>query len=268
MPTHLTLSGQEIEYPTPSPPLAKFLKRLEAMAEDSSVTENELIGVAYGSENPLLDHSLFPERGAVTKEVLAHPAYQVMTDLLARKRVQQDKVDITKLAAEFTIPLPQAAKEIGVTPSALQQAIWTRRLRAWVKTGPKGKPDYYLKPESLHTFGVTRGPRKPPAAEPLEVRIGHSPGNMLEIKHPGDLDDRKKVGHAIIEGRIPRWQRVAFRYGGGKNQKPRLAIIGPAAEDNEFTWGDEFWIRGKFEFVKRANNLKEVADLWEEFRPS
>ncbi|WP_394847365.1 hypothetical protein LZC95_07855 [Pendulispora brunnea] len=268
MPTHTTLSGQTIEY-APSQPVAQFLKRLKAMSEDPDISEGEMIAFAYGLKNPLLDHSIFPERGAVTKEVLSAPAYQVMTDLLARKRVQQDGIDVEKLAAEFTVSVSEAARELGKTPAAIRQAIQYRRVRAWMKTGPKGKQDYFLRPESVRTLGAIMRGSKDSTPGPLLVRVGHIAGNMVEIKHPGDLEDRKKdARREIIEGRIPRWKRVAFRYGGGVNQSPRLRVIEPADEPNEFTWGGEFFIRGNFKYVgETVNNRKRQEEEWATFQP-
>jgi hypothetical protein len=88
MPTHETMSGHVIEYERPSPKVGAFLARLQEMLEDRKTGEQEMIAVAYSTENPILAQGLFPGRGAVTREVLADPVYHVMADLIARKHVQ------------------------------------------------------------------------------------------------------------------------------------------------------------------------------------
>src|SRR5262245_32600640 len=108
--THTTVSGHHIEYDS-TPRVEAFLRRLEDAIDDAKVSENELIGLAYGHENPILDHTMFPSRGAVTKEVLADPAYAVMADLLFRKRLAEEGTDIEKLAARYSMTVSEAAKE-------------------------------------------------------------------------------------------------------------------------------------------------------------
>ena len=147
--THRTITGHPIEL-EPTPKVAAFLRRLEEAVADPKVTERELTGLAYGPENPFLDHSMFPGRGAVTKDVLANPAYRVMTDLLFRKRIVEQKIDVSKLEARYTMTPPQAAAELGITEGAVRQAIAAGRLPSWYRDGR-----HYLDPRSLSSLELT-----------------------------------------------------------------------------------------------------------------
>ena len=84
MAKHQTVSGHAIEYED-TPEVAAFLRRLRELVDDPKAGVHEVIGLAYSRENPILDQTIFPERGAVTKEVLASPAYTVVADLVFRK---------------------------------------------------------------------------------------------------------------------------------------------------------------------------------------
>src|SRR5690606_15916627 len=87
MAKHLTVSGHTIEYEA-NAPTARFLARVQALLDDPRSTEDEMIALVYGPDNPILDKTIFPGRGAVTPAVLAPPVSRVLTAHLARKRVQ------------------------------------------------------------------------------------------------------------------------------------------------------------------------------------
>jgi hypothetical protein len=141
---HRTVTGHPIEY-EPTPKVAAFLRRIEEAVEDPNVSERELIGLAYSTDNPFLDHTLFPGRGAVTKEVLVDPAYHVLTDLLFRKRVVEQKIDVSKIEARYTMTPAEAAAELGVTESSIA---------SWLRDGR-----HYLDPRAVRSLEVgTRAP--------------------------------------------------------------------------------------------------------------
>lgn len=147
--THRTVNGHLIEYEV-APKVGSFLRRLEAAVNDSDVSEQSLIGLAYSTDNPMLDHSMFPGRGAVTKEVLSDPAYRVMTDLLFRKRVAERGIDLAKVEARYTMTPADAAAELGVHESAIRQAIATLRLASWKRDGK-----HYLDPHAVRALKLT-----------------------------------------------------------------------------------------------------------------
>lgn len=152
--TYVTVSNHSIEY-QPTPKVAAFLRRLEEAVSDPKVSERDMTGLAYSLENPILDHTMFPGRGAVTPAVLEDPAYHVMTDLLFRKHVVENDVDVAKIAAKYTMSPTAAAAELGITDSAVRQMIAARRIPAWRKDGK-----YFIDPRTLKTLDLRpRGPK-------------------------------------------------------------------------------------------------------------
>jgi hypothetical protein len=130
--------------------------RAHELAEDTQASEDELIAWVYGSENPILDRTIFPERGAVTRAVLESPVYQVLQDLLFRKSAAVRGQRLDRLAAKFTLTVNEAAERKGVTPQAIRHAIATKRLPAWVRGG-----EYHIDPRTLDL--VEFGSRAPKA---------------------------------------------------------------------------------------------------------
>jgi excisionase family DNA binding protein len=140
------------------------LERLETLLTDPKVTEQQLIGLAYPPENPILDATFHPARGMVTRAVLDDPAYEVMVDLLFRRRMMEDGISAEKLASRYSMTVAEAAAELGIHESAVRQAISAKRLASWIKEGGR----HYVDPRALKTLEVgTRGPvgpRKPKAS--------------------------------------------------------------------------------------------------------
>lgn len=252
-----TVSGQRIEYPEPSAELAQFLRRVQAIAEDPSASEGELVLLIYGAENPIMEKTLFPGRGAVTREVLEDPVYRVMSDLLYRKRIAARGVTTEQIAKAYTLTVTEAAEQLGIHETAVRKAITGRRLPAWVKEGR-----YYLDPGTFYLLGETgqRGPL-PADTQPLQVRVGHSDGVKLAVKAPGDAAPKPHAGHH--DGKIERWRRVAVVTGRGGQF--RLFVLEPAAEDAEIVFHD-FFVKGRFKIVSKENNAARAREAWAAFR--
>ncbi len=265
--THTTVTGHHIEY-TATPRVSAFLARLEKLVADPNVTEQNMIGLAYSHENPLLDCSIHPTRGMVTKAVLDDPAYAVMSDLLFRKRIAQDNVSIEKVAARFSMTIPEAAAELGIHESAVRQAIAAKRLASWIK-----ESRHYVDPRSLKTLEVgTRGPTKKARAaseeaapeSPLEICMGSETGASLNVKAPNPIEIVSQSGRTH-QGSVSRWRRVVVRTteaGGSK----RAFVIVPGAEENEIKHGT-FHVRGRFDIVEKSNNPKKADELWKTTSP-
>jgi excisionase family DNA binding protein len=256
---HTTMSGHHLEVADDRRDVIAFLARLEKMLGDRKATENDMIALAYGRENPILDHTIFPERGAVTREILADHAYQVVADLVARKRLAQDGVDPEQLAAEYTITVPEAAERLGVHENAVRQAIAARRLASWVKAGR-----HYMHPRSLASFELAaRGPKPTEdrirAGAPLEVRLGNKPGSSFRVKHDGIAGEEKRVGQHEIEFTLGAWRKIGVMLGRGETQ--RLFVLEPADEENEVRHGD-FYVKGKFRVAKKLNNARIASEAW------
>lgn len=261
MPKYSTLSGHEITHETPTPAIAAFLERLRAMLDDDAIDEQAMIGCAYGPENPLLDHTLFAGRGAVTRETLADPLYHVMADLLARKHARARGVDVEKIAAEHTVTVADAAERLGVHESAIRQAIAARRLPSWVKDGK-----HYLRPDAIDAFKVgNRGPKPAGNGEPLQVRIGNTAGYSFRIKALGGLSKEERPDAHILEAELLRWSRVGIIAGG--EGKHRFFVLEPAEDENELAVGT-FHVRGKFAIVEKINNPRKAREAWDTFEPA
>ena len=82
--SYVTLEGVRIEF-SPREDVDVFLSRLAQAASDAAVTEQDLIAMAYATDNPILNNEPVSGVGVVTSAVLADPAYAVMNDLLRRR---------------------------------------------------------------------------------------------------------------------------------------------------------------------------------------
>jgi excisionase family DNA binding protein len=152
---YTTLAGETLEYPRPNAEVGGFLARVFDATNNPNVGEGELIDLIYGKENPILDQTIFPARGAVTKEVFTDPVYHLMTDLLDHKRVQMGTLDLHKAHAAFTMTVQEAARKLGITQGAVRNAIVSRRMPAIKKGGV-----YLLDPKAVESFHVSpRGPK-------------------------------------------------------------------------------------------------------------
>lgn len=249
------INGQRIEF-THTPETEVFLKKVLALYEDPRKSENDLIALVYSKENPILDQTIFPTRGAVTAAVLENPLYGVMTDLIFRKECAKSGTKIEELADQYTLTVVEAAEQLKIHPASVQKAIASKRLPVWVK-GNK----HYLDPKTFHLLGAVgqRGPASPDV-QPLTFRVGKNKEHMLRIKSIEGEPDSKI---APVKGSLDRWRRVAVLHGQGDNL--RLFILEPAAEANEIERG-EFYVKGNFEVKEKVNNRKTAQAAWDSFR--
>lgn len=267
--THTTVSGHRIEY-SPTPKVSAFLARLEKLVADPKVTEQNMIGLAYSHENPMLDTTMHPARGMVTKAVLDDPAYGVMSDLLFRKRVAQDGVSVDKLAAKYSMTVGEAAADRGIHESAVRQAISAKRLPSWLKDGR-----HFVEPRAVKALEVgTRGPTKKAAAvaaevdaetdTPLDIVMGNEEGASLNVKaaHPIEVDSQSGRTH---HGTLANWKRVVVKTTGAGGSK-RTFLITPGPDENEIKHGS-FHVRGRFDIETKSNNPRAADDLWKGTEP-
>lgn len=255
-----SVSGHDVHLDDASEESLAFLDRVRVLVDDPKASEADVIALAYSRENPFLDQSIFPGRGAVTREVLQLPEYHVLADLVARKRLIVDRVDIEKLAAEFTVSVREAARQLGVSESAIRQAIATHRLASFVKDG-----QHFMRPSSIASFEVgTRGPRplERVRPSPLEVCMGNVEGTSFRVRMAGELQDKENAGGHKVTGRITAWHRIGVISGGGGRH--RFFEIEPSDEENEIKLGP-FYLRGKFRFVRKVNGEEAARDAWKKF---
>ena len=271
--TYQTLAGLTVAY-SPNPAVAAFVSQLAGMAVDPAVTEDQLVAAVYGTANPLMDTAAVPGRGAVTAAVLADPAYRVMTDLLFRKHVAQHGVDVGRLAARYTLTVAEAAARLGVTTSAVRQAIDAGRLGAWVRDG-----QIHVDPDGLAALKLSpRGPKpqrsadEPPRASagPLRVRAGSEAGHTLHVRSVGQINGAAGgAGGKVAEGEIQPWRRVAVLTHRADG-RARLFVLEPVGADG----GDEaidfgpLYVRGRFAIVEKVNGDRAARAAWKAFEPA
>lgn len=301
MERHTTISGEVLEYPRPGPELAAFLGRVRTAAEDPRVSEGELVELIYGLENPLLDKTIFKGRGAVTTEVFANPVYHVMLDLLDAKRVQTGTLDPERAAGRYTMTVTEAAEFLGVTSSAVRQAIAAKHLDAWKKGGL-----HFLDPQTVETYRSRvkrRGPRAAgargegggeggraggaddgdggeggqgegegeleAAGEPaLRIRFGNRPGASFRVKAPGlDVLEVTKVegGGKLMDAIVPAFERAAIAFGGARVH--RMFVLEPADEPNRFQF-EGFEVRGRYRVAEKVNDPEESSKRYKAFKAS
>lgn len=260
MKSHKLLSGETVELPELDPAVESFLRRVHDALHDPTVSEDDMIELVYGRENPLLDQTIFADRGAVTKAVFANPAYHVMTDMIGQKRVQEGKLNIPRAYAQYTLTVAEAAERADVHESSIRQAIAAKRLPA-IKQGSR----WLLRPEDVDLYKPKPYPLREPQASPLRVRFGSAPGLRFSIKQANrELADMKREG-AIIEGAITSWRRVGIISGRGGSEM-RFWAIEPADEEQEITF-EGFFVRGRFRIVERVRHSEKAREAWKTFKP-
>lgn len=270
---HVTVSGHRIAY-EPSPKVVTFLRRLAEMVTDGSVSENEFVGLAYSKENPILDHAMFPTRGAVTKDVLADPAYAVLTDLLFRKRLAISGEDVSKIAARYTMTVSEAAAELGIHESAVRQAIAAKRLPSWISDGK-----HYIDPRSLKDFETgTRGPKRGTTIErsvsdsidvsdsvdaTLAVVMGHGDGSSMKVRSRESMTDLEPIAGNLLRARLKHWEKVVVKTTAQRGKLRRAFVLTRGPDENELVHG-RYSIRGRFRVSEKANANAAADKLWDE----
>jgi excisionase family DNA binding protein len=254
MERYTTVSGEIIEYAA-TPEVAAFLARVSEATNDPRVGNAELTDLIYGRENPIMVQGVLPNHGMVTREVFENPVYRVLTDHMQRKLVQRGIVAPAPRGQDLTVP--EVAKRIGVNESAVRQAIAAGRLTAEKRGG-----SYFIKPEDLEAFRVTRRGPKPRS---VTLRLGSRQGESCRVRVLGGelVQTAKKAG--IIDGTVERFERIAIISGRKEGDDYRAFILEPSAEENELRLG-EFFVRGHFVVAQKENNARRARDLWDSTR--
>lgn len=256
------LEGHRIEYPDPEPKLERFLKRVQAVFDDPRKTDNDMIALIYGRENPLLEAT----NGMVTREVFDNPLYRVLGDLIVRKRVAMDGTDPERMAAMYTLTVADVAARKGVSEDAIRKAVREGRLSSWVKGG-----SYFFEARAIEAVPLgTRGPM-PKGIEPLAYRIGydHETKCLLRLrtepggKEPEVPDPSLTKQSKVYDGAVERWRRAAV-FTAGNRGSAKFFEIEPSAEEDELAFHG-FFVRGKFRVARKLNNPREARKAWDSF---
>lgn len=260
-PIHVSLAGHEIKYEDLKPDVAKFVKRAQALADDPKSTEDDLVVLVYGSDNPILDRTLFPERGMVTEAVLKNPVYHLLQDLLARKRAAIKGQTAEQLGRSFTLTVAQAAEQTGVSEDAINKGIRARRIPSWVKDGQR-----YLDPRTFAALGLGERGTLPEGFMRLKVRVGASQTGQLRVKHSGgELPSKAQPIPYAIETSLPRSRRVAVLMAG--HDKLRMFVLEPGETEHRHGF-DDYWFEGNFTIVEKINSSAAARKAWEGFKAS
>lgn len=260
MHTHITVTGHPIQFEQPDAKTGAILEQLQAGVDDPSVDEDDLVALVYSPQNPVMDRNAVPGRGVVTPAVLENPVYRVMTDLLYRKSINAHGASIEAMAARATITPNEAAKRLGITPSAVRQAIASGRLTAWLRDGVN-----YIDPAALERFELApHGP--PPAAgverastAPLVICTGRDGEHTLRVKAPGDVLDASSDGE-LQSGRVAPWRRVLVRVT-NKAAELRVFVLEPGPDEAEIVRG-QLHVRGRFRIAEKINNAQRAEAVW------
>ena len=261
---HETLSGHRVEYPDPDPKLQKFLDRVQGVFQDRRKSDDDMIALIYGRENPLLEAT----NGMVTREVFDNPVYRVLGDLIVRKRVAVDGTDPDRLAAKYTLTVADVAARKGVSEDAIRKAVRESRLPSWVKGG-----SYFFEPKSVEAVPLgTRGPM-PKGIEPISYRVGYDKTSNSQLRlrtepggnEPSETDESGPINQsrATYDGTVERWRRAAV-FTAGSRGSARFFELEPSSEREELEFHG-FYVRGKFRVTRKLNNAKDARKAWESF---
>ncbi|MCC6552224.1 MAG: helix-turn-helix domain-containing protein [Polyangiaceae bacterium] len=267
MKTHYTLlSGKTIDLPALPADLAAFLLRVVAASKDPAVSERELGDLVLGPENPLLDAGVVPGRTVVTAGVYRDPVFHVMLDCLARKRLGPG-AGVLPARARYTMTVPDAAAQLGISESAVRQAICSSRLRARKDGGT-----YYLDPQSVAAYRVSRrGPRRRDAGQrsapggALRARIGSRPDASFRVKHPGEALEVEEGRGSEWTFTIPAgWHRAAVL--ATSKDRSRYWEIEPAEGESTLSF-EGFYLRGGFHVIEVVSASPKARSAFRAFEP-
>lgn len=258
---HLSLAGHEIRYDDPTPSVERFLKRANDLVADAEATEDDLTLLVFGADNPILDRTLFPERGMVTKEVLENPVYHVLQDLLARKRAAVKGQTAEQLGRPFTLTVAEAAAQAGVTEDAINKGIRDRRIPSWVKEGRR-----FLDPRVLPALGLGKRGPLPSGIHPFEFEVGYDAvtNSGMSIKIPSG-EFPASQNDPSYDDTCDRWRRVAVRCSSPTGI--RVFVLEPGSKKAQLRH-HHFYVSGKFDVVQKLNGDKAAREFWKAFKAS
>ncbi len=268
MPTikYTTTLDEVIEYERPNAETAAFIKRVERAALDPRVTHAELVGLVYGTENPILEQGRFEGHGAVTPATLANPVYAVLTDLLQAKRIGSGATTALKLKKAFTMTVSEAKAILGMTAGGVRKAIESKYLTA-LKDGNQ----FLIDPRSVEQYALDRKPRGVNRGPALTMEFGNAPGCSFRVKVK-DLElgeESTGAGMKVRAASVDSFEQAAFSISGKTMNRAFFieAADDPAAPRERYEH-EGFWIEGRFKFVKTVNGAQKASETFKAFKPS
>ncbi len=147
---YITVNNQAIEYDFNAAEDA-FLAKLEALLVDDSVSPDQMGAVFYGVENPALDPHALPGRAVITKASLRDPLFLIGIDCLSRKDIRLGRIDLAQAHAAYTVDVPTAAEQLGVSPQAVRAGIDSFKYDALFAKG-----QWWMRPEAVASLRLSR----------------------------------------------------------------------------------------------------------------
>jgi excisionase family DNA binding protein len=253
--TYQLVSGETLEYATPPPQVEDYLAQVRSAAQDPDVALGELVDLIYSSENPLLDSGVIPGRGVVTREAYDHPVFQIMLDQISIKRIQLGQLDIERDSERFSMSASEAAEQLGVSVSAIRQAIYSDKLAAQKKGG-----EWRIDPASVDAYEVSnRGP-----AKPLEVVMGGIPGYSLSVKCDGELVRTASGPDGETVGEFRRWSSASIKSVDKSRDTVLFWELVPGPAENEIENG-RLYVRGRFKVRRKVNDKDAALEAFSRF---
>jgi hypothetical protein len=264
MHTYTTLGGREISLPALPKKVSAFIARCQEMLDLASAKPAELVRLIYGPENPILDHEQAPGISMVTPAVFADPirgtVYRVLADILFRKEVAAKGQDPTAIFAAYTVDVPTAAKELGLTQPAIRAAIDSWKLGAVYRNG-----QWWLRPESLASYKVSKAgrPKKAsPAGRTVLAKVGGAPGASLSVRVAGGelVRVRGQDAREFPEGWTSALVKTTSEAG------VRVVRIEPS-DTEETIEHHNLFVKGPFRIASKWNNTRDANRHWRENAP-
>jgi excisionase family DNA binding protein len=252
---YVMLTGEALAYERPSPRAAEYLQHLVKAAHDPSIGESEFLALLFNADNPVMDGM-----AGVALAAFSDPIFQIMIDLLCRKRSQAaQRRDADR---NYTMTVQEAAALRQVHESAIRQAIQAQRLVA-VKRGKA----WLLDPRDVTALELN--PRKAPnatvgGAAPLpaiEAHVGGIPDGSFRLRAPEFV--QQAGGGGKVLGFVPQFRQAAVIFG-PKGSYRMFVLEHAPGERGEVRFGP-FYARGDFRVIEKINNSQVASTRWREF---
>lgn len=251
------LSGETLSYERPSARASEFLQRVVKAAHAPDVGESEFLGLILSAENPVLGTTA---NGGVPLRSFGDPVFQIMVDLLCRKRLQMTQRRDTE--RNYTMTVQQAGAARQVHESAIRQAIQTQRLhavkrgRAWL-VDPRDVSALELNPKKAPN--ATASANKPLPA--IEAHVGSGVDGSFRLKAVEFV--KQAGGSGKVLGFVPTFEKAAVIF--GPKGKYRMFVLEHAPGERGEVRFEPFYARGAFRVAEKINNAQAASERWREF---
>ena len=145
-----TLLNQIIDYSQSSAEVLTFLESVLEAFHNKAVSEKNLVNLVWSPLNPLLKTDLIPGKVFATKETYEDPAFRIIDDLIDRKRLEAEHLDLEAVKAKFSMSVKEAAHQLAVDVTTVRRAFHDEKMAGILV---KGK--IMLDPHSVAAFQVS-----------------------------------------------------------------------------------------------------------------